>query len=301
MDYDASLLPAGVSLSNYANPVTDPPVNSVVIFQKLLSNPKTIDPGLPAMQYFDVYTQVASNTPMVLKLYAYGLTATSQAYYWSAVSNSWKLCTNQGLAGTGDFIYVNINPAGADVPTSPNALELVGTAFVIVNGFAPAPPAFAISAPAQGAVTGLTGVGFTWAAVTGANAYQIIISANADLSKPVVTQKTAGTAYTYAGNLPAGVYYWQVSAMQNANTVGLSQVGTFTAQAPPVVVTTPQITITTQPPATITITQPAPTTVTFTSTPPATITPAWIWGIIGIGAVLVIVVIVLIVRTRRTS
>jgi len=46
--------------------------------------------------------------------------------------------------------------------------------------------------------------------------------------------------------------------------------------------------------------EPTPPVVIEPTPPPAQIAPAYIWGIIGIGAILVIVVIALIVRTRRT-
>jgi hypothetical protein len=74
-------------------------------------------------------------------------------------------------------------------------------------------------------------------------------------------------------------YYWQVKAIGVDTETPWSDVGTFTtmSEAPP-------------PPAPI-----APVVV-----PPAQqITPAWIYAIIAIGAVLVIAVIVLIVTTRR--
>jgi len=74
-------------------------------------------------------------------------------------------------------------------------------------------------------------------------------------------------------------YYWHVKAIGVDTDTPWSDVGTFTTMgvppAPP----------TTQPPVVI---------------PPAeNITPAWIWAIVIIGAILVIAVIVLIVTTRR--
>jgi hypothetical protein len=178
---------------------------------------------------------------------------------------------------------------------------LTGTPFVIVKGLAGVPPTFNLIAPVSGAATGLTNIPLTWNVFVGATRYEVTVSKNGDMSKPDVDKFTTGTGYTVAASLDAAVpYFWQVTAWQNDIVIGRSQIGMFVPQAPPATTTpTPPITITTQPAPTITITQPAPTTITMPA--PTNITPAWIWGIIGIGAVLVIVVIVLIVRTRRTT
>jgi hypothetical protein len=74
-------------------------------------------------------------------------------------------------------------------------------------------------------------------------------------------------------------YYWHVKALGVDTDTPWSDVGTFTTMAVP----------------------PAPTTEAPPITIPPTeeITPAWIWAIVIIGAILVIAVIVLIVTTRR--
>jgi hypothetical protein len=74
-------------------------------------------------------------------------------------------------------------------------------------------------------------------------------------------------------------YYWHVKALGVDTDTPWSDVGTFTTMGVPAEPPT------TQPPVVI---------------PPAeNITPAWIWAIVIIGAILVIAVIVLIVTTRR--
>jgi len=117
---------------------------------------------------------------------------------------------------------------------------------------------------------------------------------------------------------PGQTYYWQVRATTPVDSPW-SELRAFTiaelpevvppvviTQAPAPVITAPApVTITQVPAPQITVTAPAPapaTTITIPAAPaaPAPITPAFIWAIIIIGAVLVIAVVVLIVRTRRT-
>jgi hypothetical protein len=285
----------GVAILNYNC------LNGVVASQKLASNPKTLAPPFPAIQYFDVYSSGLSANPvnpLQINFYATGITTSTQVYFYSGLTNAWVLCPSQGVAGTGAYAWVNLFNTGT-LPTS----GLQGTAFVLVNGFAPSIPSFTTAAPEMGATTPLTNIPFTWASVTGANKYSIAISTFGDMTRPDVDKYVNGTGYVATGTLTAGTpYFWQVTAWQNDTIIAKSAVGTFTPQSPPSTTTTPQITITTQPAPTITFTQPPSTVITIPPAPaPQQITPAWIWGIIGIGAILVIVVIVLIVRTRRVS
>jgi hypothetical protein len=74
-------------------------------------------------------------------------------------------------------------------------------------------------------------------------------------------------------------YYWHVKAIGVDTETPWSDVGTFTTMSEPVPAPSPQ------PPVQI--------------PPVKEITPAWIWAIVIIGAILVIAVIVLIVTTRR--
>jgi hypothetical protein len=54
---------------------------------------------------------------------------------------------------------------------------------------------------------------FNWSTSPGATSYTIILSANSNLSSPVVKATTQSTSYTPGVNLPAGkVLYWRVAA-----------------------------------------------------------------------------------------
>jgi hypothetical protein len=334
---------SGVTLVGFTGPV-----NTIIGTEKLTGNPKTgFNPPYPAISssaYFDVYTSASSTTAFQVKFYASGITANTQAYYYSTLSNGWVLASSQGVAGTGDFVYVNVGLAGAGVAPSVN--DFTGTPFVLVSGTGTTPAAFTIIAPTVGANMGLTNISFTWAPVANVTSYEFIMADNSGFTTPLVDQKALPLpVYQYSGaNLTAGkTYFWRVIAYQGSNVVGNSQIGYFTAATPattavststststttvtapavtstvtPITVTnttitypqatstilpTPTVVITTNPQATIIFTNPAPVVTTYTlpTLPVTEVTPAWIWGVIGIGAVLIIVVIVLIVRTRRS-
>ena len=286
---------AGIQVNNVTAAV-----NTVIVGQKLAANPVTLTPPYPAVAYYDVFMSAAPNTTTAqINFFTTGITSATQIYVWSGAAGNWVLCSNQAVAGTGAYVYVNINAT-----TTPAWGDLTGTYFAVVAGLPPAPANFAVNSPVLGSNTGLTNIPFSWDAVTGATSYEFILSSNADLSSPIVDQQNlSGTAFTYTGTLKAGPYYWMVNAYLNNAVKAKSVTGTFIAVAPvvtPPPTTGPVITITSVPAPTITITQPAATTITIPAAQVTEITPAWIWGIIGIGAVLIIVVIVLIVRTRRS-
>jgi hypothetical protein len=320
-----------------------------IIGSKYGGNPTSVaPPGTAVLAYYDVYTNAIIPNTITLQFYATGISPATNVYYWNALLNKWVRCDTIAVSGNGLYVVVTLNAAPFTLlnpMTVPNTGDLGGTVFAVVTGIAPAPPSFNVVSPAIGSNTLLTNIPFAWAPVTGATSYTFVLSKNADMSSPVVTQNTTATAYTYTGTLTAGPYYWQVSASEGSKSV----TGTFIAAAPPattatitstipgvtttiaptttiqtsVVITTvttnvtnttttqpivistlpaPTYTFTTitQPAASITFTNPPATTITTQKVEFTSITPAWIYVIIGIGAVLIIVVIVLVVRTRRT-
>ena len=156
----------------------------------------------------------------------------------------------------------------------------------------------------------MTNVAFAWYSVTGADSYELRLSGNADLSSPIVFETLPGTAYTYTGTLDFETpYYWQVKALDGATEIAVSEIWTFTTKAAPV----PVVTVPPQPTPTLTVdipditvespdvivNLPAATITQVTTTIAQPDTPAYVWAIVAIGAVLSIAVIVLIVRTRR--
>ena len=201
------------------------------------------------------------------------------------------------------YVYIQLTTT-----STPSLFDLNGTYFALVKGVAAPAASLTITAPsaANGLVTGLSNVLFSWNAYTGQTSYSIVVSANPDYSNPVAPAATVnGTAYVLAGPLTAGAYYFQITALQGTTVLAQGS-GVFNAQTSTTgggtgPATTVTVTSTQQalPAVTTTLTT-TPVTTTLTFTQSAGVTPAWIWGIIAIGAILIIVVIVLIVRTRRT-
>ncbi|XUX00275.1 MAG: hypothetical protein TUN42_10380 [Dehalogenimonas sp.] len=145
-------------------------------------------------------------------------------------------------------------------------------------------------APAAGATGVAITPGFQWGAIPGATSYTIEVSTVPTFATLVGTKQTTPVP-AFAWTTPAlaynTTYYWRVVTITPTGSSDPT-VSVFTTMlAPPP-------TGTTQPPVTVTNT-------TVTLTTPTEATPAYIWAIIGIGALLVIVVIVLIVRTRRVA
>jgi hypothetical protein len=132
-------------------------------------------------------------------------------------------------------------------------------------------------------------VGFAWAPVSGATEYTVIVATDAALTKTVSSTpaKVTVPAYQATGLAYGTTYFWAVQATKP--TTSIQTMGTFTTMQKPVAAAA------------------APTAGATAAAPPQTIivqptaaeTPAYIWAVIAIGAILVIAVIILIVRTRR--
>jgi hypothetical protein len=153
--------------------------------------------------------------------------------------------------------------------------------------------AIELVAPAPGALNvPPKNTGFSWNLLATADAFDWVLSKNADLSAPV-SSKTGltDTATTYAGTLDYGTtYYWQVTAYNDGAAVSTSSVGTFTT-APTGAFCCPVDGLCFDTEAALKAHNDAEHA--------QPMTPYWVWVVIAIGAVLVIVVIVLIFRTRR--
>jgi hypothetical protein len=134
-------------------------------------------------------------------------------------------------------------------------------------------------------------VGFSWHLLASADAFDWVLSKNADLSNPVESKTgLTRTAYTCTKTLEYGTtYYWQVTAYKGGAAISISAVGTFTTAAQGAFCC-PQCGLCFDTQAAL-----SSTSLLRTASP----TPFWVWVVIAIGAVLVIVVIVLIFRTRR--
>jgi hypothetical protein len=276
---------------------------------KLSAKPAELaEPPYPAIAYYDIYNNGdVSEDDIQVKLYADGIASNTKAFYFSELSGNWIQCYPMTVAAAGTYVQFSVKVSDSDEKGyTPLVEDLAGTVFALVEGDEDQPESFEISSPEQGTTTELTNVPFAWTTYSGATSYQFVLSASYDLSNPIVQQDLSGvstTAYIYTGTLTAGSYYWQVSAYKNNAVVAKSALGTFIAGSATATTVAPTTytTFTLPAPTTLTVTQAAPTTYTIQTPPAEQITPAWIWVLIVIGAILVIVVIVLIVRTRRAA
>jgi hypothetical protein len=164
----------------------------------------------------------------------------------------------------------------------------------------------ALKSPEYGSETVGMRPTFSWLAVQGAETYELEMSTNPFFAMPEAIGPLSHTTWTWEDDLDYGTtYYWRVRGVTADGNKSKWTDSVFTVkleaapEAPPVVVTetpAPQITMPditlTSPPVEVTIPEQA-------APAPSPVTPAVIWAIIIIGAVLVIAVIVLIVRTRR--
>jgi hypothetical protein len=129
-------------------------------------------------------------------------------------------------------------------------------------------PSIADGSPAPGATDVSLRPTFSWGALGGVDYYELEVATDANFSDVVIGEETEGTAYTPDSDLEKNTtYFWRVrGCTDDGECSDWSSTGVFT--------TGPEG-------------QPG--------------TPAWVWVVIVIGAILAIVVIVLIVRTRRPA
>jgi uncharacterized repeat protein (TIGR02543 family) len=101
----------------------------------------------------------------------------------------------------------------------------------IIANFAPTVLDFLmLVSPASGAAdVPIKNVGFSWTAVDGADEYYLVVSANPDLSIPIVKRALTPTAYMLAGTALEydTVYYWQVKALSGGTVISESTIGVF--------------------------------------------------------------------------
>ena len=148
-------------------------------------------------------------------------------------------------------------------------------------------------APAPGAQNvPVLQVPFQWGVVESATSYELELSTNPEFAALVeTTVETTVAYYAWATALAYDTaYYWRVRAITAAGNVGDWVASVFSTETEPA-----ELDITLEQPD-ITLTSPS---VNVDVDIPAAETPAYVWAIVAIGAILTIAVIVLIVRTRR--
>jgi hypothetical protein len=180
--------------------------------------------------------------------------------------------------------------------------------------------------PVQGMQNASLAPSFVWAAPTAGCApvsYDFQLSTDPNFGSFIIDTTVTGTGYTYtARDLAYDTnHYWRVrSVAADGTTSAWTTVQNFhtmvepvePTQAPDVTLTVtqnpaPVVTVSIPPAQTVTVPPAVTLTQTVTSVPTPTLvmpeqpTPAYIWVIVAVGAVLTIAVIVLIIRTRRAE
>lgn len=143
--------------------------------------------------------------------------------------------TSNGYSGMMIFdMQMDVDPANSNPDLRNPIVQAAGQA---MGGtpLAPSPNPPTLLTPANG-ITGqpLTGVVFTWAAVTGATNYNFQLSASSDMSNPMADINTAGTTLTSGQNplnltLQQGTpYYWRVNVTTSTGTSSYATPFSFT-------------------------------------------------------------------------
>jgi hypothetical protein len=107
------------------------------------------------------------------------------------------------------------------------ALVLVPLAGVEPAGAVPDAPT--LSAPADGATVTSNPV-LAWNGVTGATSYRVQVSASSAFTPLLVNITTPNTKYGHTADLPLGVLYWRVAAIDGSGQGGFSTDRTFTKE-----------------------------------------------------------------------
>jgi len=241
---------------------------------------------------------------ITLRLYT-DVTEDSELWVWGEASGEWQEVEAAIPNLFGGFMWVEI-----DDNSTPTLDDLGDLPFAVVE-----PPEEdeldddpVLLAPEVGEKDVPLTPTFAWGAVEDADGYYFELADNANFVAPMVKLdgdlgRLIVTAYAYMKELPySTAYYLRVKAvsgtvddgdLMESNWVS----GVFITMDEPEEAVPPVVVEETQPPV-ITIEQPDIVIPLPAETP---ITPAWIYVIIGVGAVLVIALLVLIVRTRRVA
>jgi len=265
-------------------------------------------------------------TSVLVKFYNSNITANTVLRVWGTLAGGWVPV----VAVSGVNLYEGYAYATITATTTPSIAGLAGTPFALVESPLATLAAPTLAAPTLGATDASLSPAFSWGAVAGATGYEFQLADNANFVLPLVNL-TGGEAalivpfYKYVSELDnATTYYWRVRALDVeyvkfvVSNTSAWVTSVFTTEEEPVeeeeeapVWTCPQCGLTfatrdaleahaatAHPPVEPPVIEPIVEVITPAETP---ITPAWIYAIIGVGAVLVIAVIVLIVRTRRVA
>lgn len=321
---------AGVDVSSIVDTAGAASVTvSVIGAANYAANPGAATPYTAlAGGFYDVYVVDTVNTDIATILfYNAKVASTTVVYVLSPLSGTWAKCAPvvatdpaiQGVNTVSGYAYVTVK----GLTTIPALADLTGTVFALVTVPAAAPTLAAptISAPTAGEKDVSIRPTFAWTPVTGAVAYYFELTDNPNFVDPLMKMgddvvRLIVPFYHHMPKLDYSTsYYWRVQAVKGTIAGKDLLVSTwvsslFITEAEPVV-EVPPAAVWTCPQDGLTFgTREALEAHVATAHPPVApivipaeelITPAWIYAVIGVGALLVIAVIVLIVRTRRVA
>ena len=141
---------------------------------------------------------------------------------------------------------------------------------------------------------------FSWSPLAGVTEYRFVLSDNVSLTPPVVDVKVGSGGFAVTRELDYGkTYYWAVKPVAPAEG-NWSALANFTVKKKPVE-PAPPLVIEQVPPPVIDLPAPLPLSpprIVFLPAPasPEPTTPAYIWAITVVGAILVLAVVALIIR-----
>ena len=249
-----------------------------------------------AIAFFDVFVKLdddydTEDETIKIKLYDAAIAEDDAAYFWTG--DFWVACSDQTVRS--GVIWIS-----ASEDSVPAIDELEETAFAVVAGAGEAAAEDAVTVPALTTpALGETGIAlspvFSWAPVPDAAKYEIALArapfAKSFTKTPLISSEfnTVSENVTYPPiKLDYGTtYFWKVR-VSSPEAGEWSPIASFTTMEEPeeeeetpteIIVQAPDVTV----------------------EQPTTTTPAYIWAIIAIGAVLAVAVLILIVRTRRVG
>jgi len=139
---------------------------------------------------------------------------------------------------------------------------------------------------------------FSWWPVAGATEYRFVLADSVGLASPIIDVRVKDAGFAVTGELDYGkTYYWAVKPVAPVES-GWSALANFTVEEKPITTTVlPPVIIQQAPPAEIHLEWPplSPPEIVIlppsSATLPSPTTPAYIWGIIIIGTILMITII----------
>ena len=155
-----------------------------------------------------------------------------------------------------------------------------------------------LQGPAGGAVNVALTPGFSWSPVSGATEYEFILATDAGLTITVADTPVTLTSPAFQATTPleyGTVYFWGVRS--TSPTVSPQGIGSFTTMEEPA----PTVYTCMQCGLQFDSQEELEAHIAATHADEAPATPAYVWAIITIGAILVVAVLVLIARTRRVA